>query len=151
MKKLILLLPLLAFVVITSCSQKEEAEDPEPQSQEQQSLNPNGDSELALLMRQMFDVGMDMKAHVEQGKVPEADLPYQTILTAEPTDTKFTDDPDFPALAQSYIDAMKNFQNATPENAHLIYTSMVNTCMSCHRSMCPGPVVKIKKLYLEES
>ena len=148
MKKVYLLLPLIGFMIIASCKQGEPEDIAEPKTEKQ--VNPNGDSELALLMRQMYEVGMEMKEHIENGKAPKADFPYKTILTATPTDEKFTDDPDFPTFAQSYITAMKNLQNADPEKVHLMYSGMVNTCMSCHRDMCPGPIVKIEKLYLEE-
>lgn len=147
MKKILFLLPLIAWIVMASCSQGK-TENP-PTSQK--SLNPNGDSELALLMRQMYEVGMQMKDHIQKGEKPAPDIPYQTILTATPTDEAFTSDPNFPDFAQSYIDAMDNLKKAENDNVHLFYTSMVNTCMNCHQDMCPGPMVKIKKLYLEDS
>jgi len=28
-----------------------------------------------------------------------------------------------------------------------VFDSLVGNCMSCHQALCPGPMVKIKKLY----
>lgn len=149
MKKWLLLLPVIGFLAIASCS--EENEDA-VQTQEEKPVdtNPNGSSELALLMRQMFDEGMEMKEAVMEGKRVESNLPYHNIITATPTEERFKSDPDFPVFAEAYIEAMQNLEEASPEEARLHYSTMITTCMSCHQDMCPGPIVKIEKLYLEE-
>ena len=49
-------------------------------------VNPNGDSELAILMRDMYDEGMLVKQSIIDGENPELKLNYDHIHTATPTE-----------------------------------------------------------------
>ena len=72
---------LLAFLLggyFFSCSAPKAASEPMP-------LNPNGDSELALLMRAMTGEAQVVKQQIEQGEAPWLGLDYEKILTAHPT------------------------------------------------------------------
>jgi len=66
-------------------------------------LHPNDDSELTLLMREMYDY-----VYLESAK------------------------------------RLKTSKSNIPE----VFNHMIDDCMNCHKQMCPGPMVKIKKLYL---
>ncbi len=129
----------VAIWIILSCSSKNPT-----------SLNPNGDSELALPMREMEANAIDMKKFIETGRVPASDYDHSTLFTATPTEEGKTDLPEYKTMAQSYLDAMKSLQSANQENVTGAYKDMVNMCLSCHKSMCPGPVVRIEKLYIEK-
>ncbi|NNF34955.1 MAG: hypothetical protein HKN68_12655 [Saprospiraceae bacterium] len=117
---------------------------------EKKQLNPNGDSELALLMREMEANALDMKKFIETGRVPASDYDHSTLFTAIPTEEGKTDLPEYKTMAQSYLDAMKSLQSANQNTAAGAYKDMVDMCLSCHKSMCPGPVVRIEKLYVGE-
>lgn len=110
-------------------------------------LNPNGDSELALLMRAMFDDALLMKQQIEQGEQPRPALDYQKILTAEATEPEKAASDTYKVHALSYLQTIKALQGADAPQAASLYKNMVNSCMGCHQALCPGPTVRIKKLY----
>ena len=156
MKKLIFLFPVILMIAIASCNEKEEAEvaektDPKVEL-EDDGINPNGSSELALLMRAMFNDGEVMKQAVEAGKMPEVVVPYHKITTATPTNRAEVETESFKNISKAYLEAMENLENAaTPEEAREQYKVVINTCISCHMNACPGPISKIRKLELQET
>ncbi len=109
-------------------------------------LNPNGDSELALLMREMYEEGMLMKAGLDDGQRLKGNIDYEKILTAAATEPEKAASADYKAFAATYLDAV-NKLNASdyPEYDHA-YVRMVDACEDCHRALCPGPLVKIEKM-----
>lgn len=115
-------------------------------SDEEPPLNPNGDTELALLMRAMFEEGMDIKADIEAGNHPEIKLDHEKILTAEATQPEEAASPEFKSLADKYLYSVRQLGARNNIDAGKKYDDMVQACMDCHRSMCPGPLARIKKL-----
>jgi len=66
MKKFfILIIPIVLAFLFGSCS-----------TENSNSLNPNGDTELALLMRAMYDEGMELKEDLTQGKTLDLHLKH---------------------------------------------------------------------------
>ncbi|HSF87875.1 MAG TPA: hypothetical protein VLA46_00565 [Saprospiraceae bacterium] len=114
------------------------------------SLNPNGDSELALLMREMHTDGMKTKQQLLDGKTPDISVKYEKLFTAKATEPAKVATPEYTAYATIYETAVKNFLERRGNNQVEAYTTMVDACMNCHQQICPGPMVKIKKLYLSE-
>lgn len=135
----ICLVSVLILTLNTSCGDKPK------------SLNPNGDSELALLMREMYEDGMKTKQQLLDGKQPEVHVKYKNIHTAKATESLTVAAPDFKAFATAYEIAVDSFIAATSANKVDAYQTMVNTCMNCHQIVCPGPKVKIKHLYFSET
>ena len=111
-------------------------------------INPNGDSELSLLMREMFEDAMRMKGEVKNGKTPDVLKKFKKIHTAEATEPEKAESDEFKAFADSYLAAVDALEKSKPDEAAVFYRGMVESCMNCHRSMCPGPMVRIKKLRL---
>ncbi len=111
-------------------------------------LNPNGDSELAILMREMFDDAMKMKEGIEKGKLPKSDLDISAIHTADATEPEKVQTEQYRVFADSYLAAMESIEESSRESVADPYRGMVESCMNCHKAMCPGPIVKIEKLYL---
>src|SRR5678816_3410224 len=68
-------------------------------------FNPNGDSELALLMRDMYDDGMVTKQEMLQGKQPDVRVKYHQLHTAKATDPEKVAAPNYNAFALAYEDA----------------------------------------------
>lgn len=136
------------FCTASSCTQSEEScAAPEKKT----IYNPNGDSELALLMRDMFDEGMRVKTDVASGKRPLPNWDADAIFTAHATQPEKAASPEFKAYAQSFLEAAKAMEDASPEAYRESYQSMVKTCVACHQEVCPGPIVKINKMLLDES
>lgn len=114
------------------------------------SLNPNGDSELAMLMREMMSSSQNLKEMIRQGnlpdKFPEA---FMKIHTAKPTDAD-TKKESFDAFASNYISNLQTLYASPKEDLTKNYNAVVTACVSCHEQHCPGPIKAINKLRIEE-
>lgn len=137
MKKLIALIPLCSLLIWQAC--KSDGNKP---------LNPNGDSELAVLMRQLYDDGQRVKSQIEKGEAVDIQVDYEKILTAKATEPEKMQGPDYLPFAQGYVAAMNALKASTPADVKDKYAAMVAACKNCHEHSCPGPLVRIKKLNL---
>lgn len=142
MKYLIITSLLILFGIAISCSEENN------EHVTKWTSNPNGDSELALLMRDMFDDVMRMKMQIKDGKKPEVLKKFKDIHTADATEPEKAASNDYKAFANAYLAALENLEKAEPDETKLLYQGLVNTCSNCHQAMCPGPLVRIKKLNL---
>jgi hypothetical protein len=144
----LLLLVLSAFVACRPTTNDEPSTE--------RPINPNGDpstgsgqdSELALLMRYMFEESDSLKQLVLEGKPLTGLKKYKEIHSAVPTDPEVTG-PVFEAFATSYIESIKKLE-ASDSTAIFNFNNMVDQCMNCHTEFCPGPKKRIQKLYIEE-
>ncbi len=146
MKKYLIFLPVMSIVLLLACFSEP------PSGQEDgpiiMPINPNGDSELALLMRDMHEDGLKAKEKIKNGELPELLLDFEKIHTAQATEPEKAASPTYQVHALSYLQAVEALKNADKNNMEQSYTNMVDACMSCHKALCPGPMVKIKKMYL---
>ena len=136
-KACVFIMLVLGMGILISCSSKQKS-----------PLNPNGDSELALLMRTMEEDAIEMKKFAESGRVTVSAYDHSALFTATPTEAGKTSDPEYQVMAQSYLEAVKSMDSANKDNVLEQYHNLIDMCISCHRSMCPGPVVRIEKLYV---
>jgi len=111
-------------------------------------INPNGDSELALLMRDMFEESDSLKQLVISGKELSGLKKYQDIHSAIPTDPTVTG-PIFEAFAEAYIESIKALEKSDSSSVFK-FNHMVDQCMNCHTEFCPGPKKRIKQLYIKK-
>ncbi len=107
------------------------------------------DSELTLLMRGMEEDMKLIRQHIKEGTHPAFPNRYKKIFDAPSTEKGKSESADFKVYAQSYLAAMSALENANAEQTSTSYDIVVSTCMNCHQAMCPGPMVRIKKLYVE--
>jgi len=113
-------------------------------------LNPNGDSELALLMRSMMSSSKNLKQLIEQGNIPkEFPEEFKKIHTAQPTDSD-TKKESFDGFANNYIANLQNLYNSPKEDLKKNYNAVVAACVSCHSEHCPGPLKAINQLKITE-
>ena len=54
----------------------------------------------------------------------------------------------FKAFADNYLQQLKAFHAAAPGDQKRTFNAVINACASCHTNVCPGPMVRIKKLYV---
>lgn len=141
--RLILSVPALALLLAT-CG--EATPDPAKTT----VFNPNGDSELALLMRDLFDEGMAAKAAIAEGRQPVFRLDPQDIFTAHATEPAKAASPEYQALGKAYLAAARALETAEPGERKAYYQGVVHSCMACHEQLCPGPTRKIRRMYFEE-
>ncbi|HEX8515203.1 MAG TPA: hypothetical protein VF868_03315 [Bacteroidia bacterium] len=112
-------------------------------------LNPNGDSELAMLMREMMSSASTLKEMIKQGTLPkEFPEEFLKIHTAQPTDSE-TKKASFEGFADNYISNLQALYNSPKEDLKRNYNAVVNACASCHSQHCPGPLKAINKLKIE--
>ena len=141
MKFKIFILGLL--ICFTSCTDEVVKKEKEPLIMVEQS-------EMSLLMNEMFAFNESIKQQIKDGKLNN-DFPehFNKIHTAVLTDSTVRDEA-FKKDAQLFLDAQKAlFEVETSEELKLHYNNAVNACISCHEVTCVGPIPRIKKLYVK--
>lgn len=134
-----------------SCTSGENEQSKTDAAVKKEIVNPNGDSELALLMRQMFDESMAAKNLILDGQpAPDFSDQFVTIHTAQETDSTVRT-VEFRALSEVFLTQVRRLEEAPAEERVAAHNNMVASCLACHRVYCPGPMVKIKKLKIAES
>lgn len=107
---------------------------------------PNESSELAVLMRQMFEDAERMRAQMKAGESPQTELQLESILTSEGTEPEKVASEAYKVFADSYLHVAHQFLESPDSMREARFEDMVTACENCHRSLCPGPLVRIKKL-----
>ena len=114
-----------------------------------QDLKPA--SELALLMRTMAIHADSVKAVVNRGdkKLPPYPEQIRTLLTAIPTDGMHIDPITFPTFGKDYQSKVDALYKAARKDRKQAYNALVQSCANCHGTHCPGPLMRIKKMYVK--
>ena len=111
-------------------------------------MNPNGSSDLSLLMREMLDHAQSARKLALENKV-DTTIPASFIKIHTATATDFeTKNSYYDTFADLYLNAVKSYGKASNTEAISNYNNLVNTCLACHSTHCPGPVPRIKKLLI---
>lgn len=101
------------------------------------SRNPNGDSELAVLMRQFVDDLREVRVLAEAKQPVKQLFPvHRKMRCAWPTKPEERNQ-GFDARAQAYLATVRAFDEA-PSQAS--YNAMIAGCISCHSQSCGGPL-----------
>lgn len=132
-------------------SQNEEAEAVTTEEQSSEEPEMYEASELAVLMREMYDDNLEMGKQIEAGNIPES-FPedFYTIHSAVATPGMKHDTAFFNNMAQQYIVNIKKITEAeTKKEAKIAYNEMVMTCAGCHQVYCQGPLPKIRRMKLK--
>ena len=139
------------FFLISACSNAEkEQQVNEEVITEVVDNHPNKDSELALLMRKMYNDADSIKQLIvnDEGNISKEYIDaLERIHTATPTDADVKT-PEFKA----YTELMVNEANvlfSSETNKKEGFNNLVNKCVECHQSFCPGPIKKINKLKIK--
>ena len=111
-------------------------------------VNPNGDSELASMMRQMMSDMELIRADAMNGafstSIPNS---HAKLRCAWPTDASMRSET-YDAMAIGYMDAFDKLA-AREGDARARYGAVITACLNCHATACPGPTVAIEKLRLD--
>lgn len=109
-------------------------------------VNPNGSSELSLLMREMQAYTNNAKKALQNNTNP-APYPesFNKIYSATISDGMSKSD-FYKQFADIYLTAVKNYSKSNNQERAENYNNMVNACLACHSQHCPGPVPVIKKM-----
>jgi hypothetical protein len=118
------------------------------------SINPNGQSELSLLMRTMqADLQRARQAIVDGAPLPRLRDRHARVRCSWPTQPSDRS-PEFDRNAQGYLtalaalDATSGSSAQTPAQA---FDGVLNACRACHERTCSGAIVAIEALRLSPS
>jgi len=135
---------LLLLITVVACLAQRTA------PAEAQSIMPQDDaSELALLMRTMANHTDSVKAALKRdGKLPpKPDV--GRLLTATPTEGMHIDPITYPTFSADYVKKLDALYKAPKKERPQAYNALVQSCANCHGVHCPGPLMRIKKMYVE--
>ncbi len=122
-----------------------EANEAEP------AVNPNGDSQLTLYMRGMEEHMAEVRKSIVENNIvnPTMESNFSAIYEVEASPHVERDDR-FHELGDAFLARYSEMMNnsLSDSNAHY-FNATVDACITCHKSYCPGPIVRIKKLLVE--
>ena len=116
---------------------------------EEKPLNPNGDSELAVVMRNLYLNTLDIKKEIikhpnssinhilQKETIEKFTKNYLAINTAKPTEKDLRKNGIYNGYADLYINSVENFLNNKTKKK---YNLMVNNCIQCHERFCFGAI-----------
>jgi cytochrome c556 len=122
------------------------------QSQKNAIRYPNQSSELALLMRQMWDDTDKIKQQLIAKKgFEDVRTSFAKIKTATPTEEGKTASPAYQAMSDMFLARLDKIYQTQQSDEELLknYNALVQSCLQCHQSQCPGPMVRIEKLFIK--
>lgn len=148
-------LPFLVLSLVVGCIAATSSETPltdstaaSTGSTQQTGLKPP--SELALLMREMVLFSDSTKARLKRG---DALLPFPekfaAMHTATPTDAEMEmDSAMYHSFADHYLRQVRSLYDAATADRDRAFNGTLSACGNCHTVVCPGPMARIKKMYL---
>lgn len=145
MKSLLMFLSVGSVILALGCMGSKKA-----QSSDSAPLNPNGDTELAVLMRAMYDDGMEMRSSILNGEIPESHVDLANLYSMDAAEPHKVASAEYQAYAKVIELAYAALENGDEQQRITAYKSIIQTCASCHQAMCPGPLVRIEKMRLPE-
>lgn len=151
MRKIIILGCLIGASFFVGCNQTSETEKKADTESQPKELEMYEESELAILMREMYEENLALKTQIENGEIPES-FPedFYNIHTAIASKGMISDTAAFNVYAEQYLVNMKKITEATDKKqAKIAYNEMVMTCASCHQIYCQGPLPKIRKMKIK--
>lgn len=108
--------------------------------------NPNGDSELAVLMRLFVDGLRETRLLVEAEEPVAPLLPvHRSMRCAWPT-VPSDRDAGFDARSQSYLSVVRSFDESPSKGT---YNAIISNCVACHQVSCGGVIEFIESLRWE--
>lgn len=106
-------------------------------------------SEMAALMLKMYDVNLNNKKQILEGKSPKGfPKEFLAIHTAKLTDS--TDrNAAFKSFSKYYLDTFEQVYSTSEDSLIIKHNNTINSCINCHQTTCVGPIPKIKKLMIQ--
>jgi len=108
-------------------------------------------SEMTELMRTIYEFNKASKIRIvdEKGLI-EYPEEFQKIKTAKLVDPDERD-AEFDSLAIIFLKNQKAAFYSEADSVKFNFNRSINACIECHRTRCPGPLPKIKKLLIPKS
>ena len=133
----------MLFISILSCVDKKENKVIIQENKAYQQ------SEMAALMLSMYQVNLENKKLILEGKFPEKyHQEFSKIHTAKLTDS--TDrNAAFKGFSDFYLKNYKMLFETPKDSLKFSHNNTINSCIACHKTTCIGPIPKIKKLLIQ--
>lgn len=148
MKSIILALSVVGLML--SCSNEKAENQPSEVNRNHQSLNPNGDSELALLMRSMTTYMEVIKDSLQkEAPIPECPTEFGALMVAKETEGMIKDRNHFNAYADQWLSDLNQVCTSSGSQRNKAYERLRSSCLNCHQSYCQGPIPKIQRLSIQ--
>lgn len=146
--------PILALPLVLGCIASSVETEPSlsdsavAQAPVQQGLKPP--SELALLMRSMVAFSDSTKSRIERGdELLPFPAEFKAIHTATPTDGQIDmDRATYDQFADHYLAQVDALYASEKSDRDRIFNGTLGACVNCHSVVCPGPMARIKKMYV---
>ncbi len=164
MKKLFFIPLIFCFISchFSQSEDKKQAKNIEKKQEDKSTIilisdprSPNPSSELAVLMRDMWEYADTLKNEVIDSdsinSLPNYQNRFEEIHTATPTDEN-TKSIAFDAMAKVMLQKLENvYQNENKKQSVQVegFNLLVKSCLQCHQQHCPGPISKISKLMIK--
>jgi len=135
--------PYMLFVLIcfiSSCASSDS---------NQENLNTYKQSELAMLMRIMESHGDETRKAIRIGaELPPRPSGIVELIQATPSEGMHINESTFPIFVKQYQEQIDALYSASIDNQTSTYNALIQTCRNCHVSHCPGPLMKIEKMFI---
>lgn len=106
-------------------------------------------SHLAKLMRIMEAHGDSVAVALEAGnELPPYPDAISALTTAEPTEGMHIDEITFPVFAETYQEKVAALYEVSESERTDAYNMVIQSCANCHYAHCPGPLMKIEKMFV---
>ena len=108
--------------------------------------NPNGMSELAVLMREMQTHAAELRSKIDKG---EALGPFpkdqMRIFSSWATDMSVRNE-GYEEFSRGYLIELKMLHEVPAGERKERFGRLLDSCVGCHQQSCPGPIVAIEAL-----
>lgn len=105
-------------------------------------------SEMALLMRKMYEVNKVVKAQIINKdsllSFPEEFSTIHTAILTDPTERNN----EFDSISKQFLFQQKAAFTSDSDSSRYYFNKSINSCISCHETRCVGPLPIIKKLLI---
>lgn len=132
---------LISLVAISLFSCKPEEKKKEPVMVQQ--------SEMSALMLKMYEENEKIKKSILNGddlsEFPQDFLKIHTATLTDPADRT----EEFNAYSNIFLNNQKIIFEIDKDSVKDQFNQTINSCISCHQLACPGPIPRIKKLYIK--
>lgn len=146
MKKKIISICTVGALLIAGCTSNNTSNE---RCSKEGDLNPNGSSELSIIMRKMAAHLAENRDALKAGKgIVAAPKEIDNLLTAKKTDEEIdkTIYDGYAKLYQQRIIELNETVDASDSLKIKAHNNLVSTCRDCHSNFCPGPMVVINQL-----
>ncbi len=137
---------LVAMITMIGCMARYPSAEAAVPTDATQGLKPA--SELALLMRAIATHADSVKAALAKGReLPPYPEVARKLMSATPTEGMEIDPIAYPTFGHDYLLKLDNLYKVPTDERPQAYNAVVQGCANCHTTHCPGPMMRIKKMY----